>query len=172
MGTEWNYRVNSVIVRNIGKSVAKNCKGYILCGDKWKVKRRICWAISTERPNATINVNDDERLDVCAFYLSGPSNINLKIDPPKIIVPTERGWEESNEISHAQDVWGWRIIKVVSCYPWNYRSLTKEGSGNVGNFRIYVTSENAKPVDVFVETNELSKEIKIIDDWSLLHGNR
>lgn len=166
MGTEWNYRVNSVIVRNIGRSVAKNCKGYIFCGEKWKVKRRICWAISKERPNATINVYDDERLDVCGFYLSGPNIVNLNVTP-KTIIPTERGWEESNEVSQAQNKWGWRTIKVVSHYPWNYRSLSLEGKGKIGNFRIYVTSENAKPVDVFVKTDEVSKEIKIIDDWSL-----
>lgn len=49
----------------------------------------------------------------------------------------------------------------------NYRSLSLEGKGKIGNFRIYVTSENAKPVDVFVKTDEVSKEIKIVDDWSL-----
>lgn len=171
-GGEWHYRVNSVIVRNIGKSIAKNCKGYILCGEKWKVKRRICWAISKERPNATINVNDDERLDVCGFYLSGSNIVNLKKNPPKIIIPTEHGWEESNEVSQAQNEWGWRTIKVVSHYPWNYRSLSLEGKGKIGNFRIYVTSENAKPVDVFVVTDEVRKKIKIVDDWSLFRGNR
>lgn len=53
---------------------------YFLWG-KWKVKRRICWAISKERPNATINVYDDERLDVCGFYLSGPNIVNLNVTP-------------------------------------------------------------------------------------------
>ena len=65
----WTYSVNRIVVENIGRSAAKNCKGWIVIGES---KERVCWTIPTERPNATINVKDEERLDFCAYYKKGP----------------------------------------------------------------------------------------------------
>lgn len=154
IGTEWVYKVNSVIVKNVGRSAAKNCKGYILVGDKWEGKKRVCWAVSAERPNATINVKDDERLNICAFYVKGPDNINLGLKSPKIIIPTELDWSDH--------------YKVVSQYPWDLRSISvKNKSDKRGQFRIYVTAENTKSVDVLVKVDELKGEIEIVEDLSL-----
>lgn len=64
----WIYQANRIIVENVGRSAAKNCKGWILTE---KGKERVCWTIPKERPNATINVKDSERLDFCAYYAKG-----------------------------------------------------------------------------------------------------
>ena len=45
--------------------------------------------LSTERPNATINVEDYEMLNVCAFYIKGAVNPDTKKPSPEIIIPTE-----------------------------------------------------------------------------------
>jgi hypothetical protein len=61
---QWKYVAYRIIIQNEGRSAAKNCKGYIIEGER---KERICWTIPKERPNATINAKDNERLDFCAF---------------------------------------------------------------------------------------------------------
>lgn len=81
---KWEYLVNRIIIENFGRSAAENCKGYIVLGNN---KERLCWTVPKERPNATINAKDSERLDFCAFYMKGPH-------APKVIAPTEEGWPE------------------------------------------------------------------------------
>jgi hypothetical protein len=81
---KYAYRANRIIVKNIGRSAAKNCKGYIVFKNS---QERVCWTVTKERPNATINSKDEERLDFCAFYQSGPND-----SPPRTIAPTEDGW--------------------------------------------------------------------------------
>jgi hypothetical protein len=83
-GSRYTYKVNRVVAKNTGRSAAKNCKGYIVVKNS---QERVCWTVTKERPNATINAKDEERLDFCAFYQSGPDD-----SPPRIIVPTEDGW--------------------------------------------------------------------------------
>ena len=102
-----NYIVNRIIVKNVGRSAAKNCKGYIVIGNS---KERVCWTVGQERPNATINQKDEERLDFCAFrnVIKKESESPKKTEanklkelavrtimggpPPKLIAPTESGW--------------------------------------------------------------------------------
>ncbi len=67
----WKYIANRIIVENNGRSAAKNCKAWILTE---KSKERVCWTVPKERPNATINVKDAERLDFCAYYQEGPES--------------------------------------------------------------------------------------------------
>jgi hypothetical protein len=76
------YKCARIFIENTGRSAAKDCKGYFVTETG---KERICWTIPTERPNATINVEDYERLDFCAFPLG--------IEDDRIIVPHENGWE-------------------------------------------------------------------------------
>lgn len=128
---------NRIIVKNIGKSAAKNCKGWIVTE---KGKERVSWVVPKERPTATINVNDEERLDFCAYYKEGPEKYTptaaLKSEEaPKIISPTEEGWKtlpEARPLDH---------LKEKGC-------------------QVLITSENAEPVKAQVTFREGEIEIK------------
>jgi hypothetical protein len=76
------YKCIRIIIDNIGRNAAKKCKSYFVTPEG---KERICWTVPTERPNATINVGDNERLDFCAFPIGIKSY-------DRIIVPHEDGW--------------------------------------------------------------------------------
>lgn len=93
----WEYEVYRIIIQNKGRSAAKNCKGYIVIGEG---KERVCWTVPAERPNATINARDDERIDFCAFYRNGEGTV------PIVIAPTEEGW-----LSHPDDCRDLKEIK-------------------------------------------------------------
>jgi hypothetical protein len=102
-----NYVVNRIIVKNVGRSAAKNCKGYLVIDNS---KERVCWTVGQERPNATVNPKDEERLDLCALRnaTKTKSRFSKKTEeskirrlaersvmggpPPKLIAPTEGGW--------------------------------------------------------------------------------
>lgn len=58
-----SYIVNRIIVRNLGKNAAENCKGSIMING---VDEKVCWYIPRERYTITINAKDKEYLDVCA----------------------------------------------------------------------------------------------------------
>jgi hypothetical protein len=77
-----------IAVENMGGSAAKGCKGYIVTD---KSRERICWTIPNQgqRSKTTINVEDIERLDFCAF------NKDVK---DLIYFPTENGWPPSRRI--------------------------------------------------------------------------
>ena len=90
-GSTLEYICNRIIVENTGRTAAKNCKGYIVTDTG---KERICWTVPAERPDATINAKDEERLDFCAFLNPESYKAGVATEaPPKIIRPTEEGWE-------------------------------------------------------------------------------
>lgn len=128
----WEYVANRIIVENSGRSAAKNCKGYIVVRE---VKERVCWTVPQERPNATINAKDEEKLDFCAFYKSGPSldtssivgGKKQKIRIPKIIAPTEEGWPQ----------------KPLEC-----RRLD-----GIKMCEVLITADNAEPIDAKIRFN-------------------
>ncbi len=95
IGTTLEYICNRIIVRNIGRSAARNCKAYIVIDYG---KERVCWTVPLERPNATINSQDDERLDFCAFFAGNVTGMGLNT-PPIIIAPTENGWDDTRDLS-------------------------------------------------------------------------
>lgn len=139
----WEYRANRIIVENGGRSAAKNCKGYIVVEEG---KERVCWTVSKERPNATINVSDDERLDFCAFYESGPPMETItynnqeghkekQITISKLIAPTEEKWGS----------------------PWECRDLDK-----INECKVLITSDNAEPVEATIKFNIEKTEIEIV----------
>jgi len=78
------YKCIRIIIDNIGRNAAKKCKAYFVTSSG---KERICWTIPTEKPDATINVNDNERLDFCAFPMEIKDNY-------RILVPNENGWDK------------------------------------------------------------------------------
>jgi len=80
----FDYACTRIFIKNIGRNAAKDCKGYFIT-DKSRGER-VCWTIPKERPNATINVGDCEKLDFCAFPLGTKGN-------DIILIPTEDGWE-------------------------------------------------------------------------------
>ncbi|GAB4415221.1 MAG: hypothetical protein OHK0032_11370 [Thermodesulfovibrionales bacterium] len=119
------YVCNRIIIKNTGRSAAKNCKGYIEVGNK---KERVCWTQSKERPNATINANDEERLDFCAFfYRFNFSNVSPDYLPKVIAPPTVDGWQ----------------------VPQACRKL-EPASG----YTIHITAENAEPVSKKVPADD------------------
>ena len=139
----WKYIANRIIVENGGRSAAKNCKGYIVVRGG---KERVCWTVSTERPNATINASDDERLDFCAFYESAPSMETItyknrecheekQITIPKLIAPTEEKWGD----------------------PWECRDLDK-----INECKVLITADNNEPVEATIKFNIEKKEIEIV----------
>ncbi|MEK9133763.1 MAG: hypothetical protein AAB333_02790 [Pseudomonadota bacterium] len=96
IGGSLEYVCNRIIVENTGRSAAKNCKGYIVITGK--AKERVCWTIPDERPNATINAKDEERLDFCAFLNNYHSGTGTE-KPPRIIAPIENGWDNHRDLS-------------------------------------------------------------------------
>lgn len=85
------YVANRIIVRNTGRTAATNCKGYIIHHSDQLYKERVCWS-TFEREIVTINKNDDERLDYCAFNQSSETTTGLGRFPA-VSVPTEKGWD-------------------------------------------------------------------------------
>lgn len=92
---QWAYEVNRIMVENVGRSAAKNCKGWIVTE---KSKERVCWTVPEERPNATINAKDSEGLDFCAYLKKGPKDYRRVFtagkpeEVPTVISPTEEDW--------------------------------------------------------------------------------
>src|SRR4029450_2989030 len=75
---------NRLIVINRGKSPAEDCKAYLLTemGEKFTLK--VAWVFPTNRESytTTLNVNDEEFIDLCAMNYSGS----------KRLLSTERGY--------------------------------------------------------------------------------
>lgn len=140
---EWEYVANRIIVENKGRSAAKNCKGYIVVGEG---KERVCWTVPKERPNATINAKDEERLDFCAFYKSGPSHEGPMVigkgqkEVPRIIAPTEEAWPPE---------------------PLKCRQLDE-----IETCKVLVTADNAEPVAANIRFNTEKGEIEIVTTQS------
>ena len=143
---DWSYNANRIIVENSGRSAAKNCKGYISIET---TKVRVCWMVPKERPNATINAHDEESLDFCAFYVSGPTHMKTKTIPidndkrvlieiPKVIAPTEETWYNPQETP-------------------NSRILDK-----VDNCKVLITADNTNPVEAKIEFDRENNKIKIL----------
>ena len=144
----WKYRVNRIIVENSGRSAAKNCKGYIV--DEWG-KERICWTVPKERPNATINPKDNERLDFCAFnLLNGPSELTVPIISISQSLPSK---EEKKSI--------WSIIAPTEegwGYPWNCRPLNEK------DYKVLITADNTEPVEAKIRFEYREKKIVIVGE--------
>jgi len=136
----WRYKAYRIIIQNEGRSAAKNCKGYIIVRER---KERICWTVPKERPNATINAKDNERLDFCAFYKSDPSGVPIvvenRVQPPRIIASTEEGWPGLEETD-----------------PYKCRLLD-----GIKECKCLITADNADPIEVDVAINEREGEIEI-----------
>jgi len=79
-----------IIVENTGRSAAKDCKGYIILGNR---RNRICWTTVTERPDATIKPDNNELLELCAFLTAAEGCHN------SILIPDETGWKNSKCIT-------------------------------------------------------------------------
>lgn len=87
------YAAHRIIVRNIGKTAAKNCKGYVIANG---IKERVCWSIPKDRAVIKINAEDEERLDVCSLQ----NDTGMR---PKIIVPTEEGlWDPRRYVDETE----------------------------------------------------------------------
>ena len=83
-----------ILVKNNSHIAARECKGYFVLDIQ---SERVCWTLPTERPNATINVNDIEKLDFCAFPQGTRGDDTL-------ILPTEDGWDNLRRISLIEPV--------------------------------------------------------------------
>ena len=59
----WIYYAIIAIVKNNGRSAAKNCKGYIVLDRR----KRVYWEVSSDQPNAVINSRDEEILNLFAI---------------------------------------------------------------------------------------------------------
>jgi hypothetical protein len=135
---KWEYTVNRIIVQNTGRSAARSCKGYVVTEEG---KERVCWSVPKERPNATINTNDEERLDFCAFYESGPTHHGPIVvgkeqeKVPIIIAPTEEGWPQNPSDCR-------RLDRLEKC-------------------KVFITADNAVPVDASIRFITEEKSIKI-----------
>ncbi len=137
---KWRYAAYRIIIQNEGRSAAKNCKGYIIMGER---KERICWTIPKERPNATINAKDNERLDFCAFYkdgfIGGSILMEGDVQPPRIIAPTENGWPG--------------FVKID---PYKCRKLD-----GIKECQCLITADNTDPIGVDIIINDREGEIEI-----------
>lgn len=137
----WEYIANRIIVENTGKSAARNCKGYIVTETG---KERVCWTVPKERPKATINAKDEERLDFCAFYENGPAHhgpvvVESERDKvPMVIAPTEEEWPQKPSECR-------RLDGLEKC-------------------KVLITADNAEPVDADIRVLIKDKRIEISID--------
>ena len=80
-----DLNVFRLVVKNSGKSAAKNCKAYIKTQRKDNRLSRVCWTLTSERPNATINRDSIEELDLIGF----DKKLSFRI---KSTCPNENDW--------------------------------------------------------------------------------
>lgn len=130
----WRYNAQRIIVENTGRTAGKNCKAWLVTQHR---KERVCWTVPQERPNATINSNDSERLDFCAYYVSGPQPYvqapGIEGRPvPVRIAPTENGW---------------------ASIPFECRNIS-----DLTMCKVLITCENSRPVErgIAIELNEIT----------------
>lgn len=146
--TSLQYIAQRIIVENNGRSAAKNCKGYVIYEEgEIERKERVCWTVPKERPNATINPSDNERLDFCAF-LDRPSAHTVKPATGGIIV----------NLSPARDR-DWDIIAPTE-EKWDildFRSLAK-----IKECKVLVTADNTEPVEAKIELDRGNSKIRIL----------
>ena len=158
--SEWlYYKISSVIIKNVGRSAAKNCKGYIKTENNDESVARVCWAISKERPNATINVKDTERLHICAFCVKEkiPETTTNRIKrgeikenekPYDIIRPNEDNWPKEG------------LDAKTFRYNWQ---KGRNFNANDKSIKILVTAENARSIEISARIN--TSEMKaVIED--------
>lgn len=69
------YNVNRILIRNEGRSAAKNSKGVLKVDD---IEYRVCWSIPTERSVVTINAHSMEYLDLSAGLIGSQSELFKK----------------------------------------------------------------------------------------------
>ena len=144
----WTYKANRIIVENNGRSAAKNCKGYIVVEEG---KERVCWTVPKERPNATINPRDNERLDFCAFHLEGPLEVIEPINSINKRIPSnEEKTTVSQIIAPTEEGWG---------YPWDCRYLVDNK-----DYKVLITADNTEPVEANIRFKFKDKKIVIIDE--------
>jgi len=143
--TNLQYIAQRIIVENSGRSAAKNCKGYVIYKEgEIERKERVCWTVPKERPNATINPRDNERLDFCAFLdRSYALTVNpaiggsiVDLSPARdVIAPTEEKWDLLD-----------------------FRSLAK-----VKECEVLVTADNTDPVKAKVKINSEERKIELVN---------
>jgi hypothetical protein len=81
------YKGVRVVVKNTGRSSAKNCKGWIVYknenSDKEESKEQVSWVGG--EGTGTINVGDSERLDFCAYLIGGEEKYRKKEDLKQLV---------------------------------------------------------------------------------------
>ena len=138
-----NIKVSRIIIKNKGRTAAKNCKGWLSYKNSQgkDVQVRVCWTVPKERPTATINVNDMERLDFCGYRIdvcfeSLVEGVRLPNMEKRLLflAPTEDSWEKPRDFT---------------CLLQNQR------------FGVVITSENTKSISAKIHllTNEKSIQI-------------
>ena len=121
----------------------KTVKGYVIYKEgEIERKERVCWTVPKERPNATINPRDNERLDFCAF-LDSPDARNVRpvvegievtlVPKMEVIAPTEEKWDLLD-----------------------FRSLAE-----IEECKVLVTTDNADPVEAKIELDRENSKITI-----------
>lgn len=113
-----------VIVRNKGRTAAKNCTGSIHLvgkdanGKTVDVSGGVCWSTIGNPGSITINVEDEQALDVYRVNNSQPNFSSFEL-------PTEIGW---------------RALRLGGILP-----LTIFSNAADLQFEVKITAENAKP---------------------------
>ena len=87
----YTYLANRITVRNVGKSVANDCKAYI---DYREQTQRVAWLLPDRNSGFTIklNVEDKEFVDLCAIRSDGRFRI----------IPPEQGYLNKYENEYAE----------------------------------------------------------------------
>jgi len=138
---KWTYEANRIIVENVGRSKAKNCKGWIVTEDG---KERICWTVPKERPNASINVKDSERLDFCAYYKSGAEEYSSVAGFPPVRVPK-------------------RFASNEKGFPSDMRDAMIKSLDNLSECKVLITSGNAEPTEAKIKFEINKIEVEPLD---------
>lgn len=131
------YAVNRIVVENIGRSAAKNCKAWTIIGNS---KERVCWSSIAEIPNATINVKDAEKLNFCAYRKSEDSKYKIKgkkeVSLPRIYFSDEKQLP--------------MLVEIVVNPQGSIKKLDLKCHDDLSDCIVLITSDNSEPIEAKV----------------------
>jgi len=174
---EIKYNVNRIIVRNIGRSAAEDCKGILKIDEQ---EEKVCWFVPRERYKMTINSSSIEYLDVCASVNKQDINdfsrsLTNKINDYRGNLGKIGNPEDQNSITNQSFL---DILESLKNYTFNVPTVispTEEGWNESpflnrlikwpSDAKILITSKNTSPYEIQIKIKEPS------NNGTVLHFN-
>lgn len=173
------YKVNRILIRNEGRSAAKNSKGVLKVDD---IEYRVCWSVPTERSVATINAHSMEYLELSAGLIGTQEEHYNKFRDRVKELQNYMGYIKyvtlreilEQEVSAINDVFKSKndIPLIIAPTENGWQSppssnhVLLEGNDSNSkekNFAIIVTTENSKRLEEIVNIQKPDNKGKIVE---------